>query len=177
MTYPSYTDLHDKLPGDIVSFGNEEYLFLCRQELPDGDFCLLESFLSSRPELILVREDEIRSFSKVLKPASKRCKKKTISIDQAFDAGEDIAAKSLGTKPLHMPDVEGILPDMDEYAYIPLGHPAVDVTVSVDRMGNIWDQCRYYDRNHYPGETIIYDPRISAGITASAHPSQALLDG
>ncbi len=177
MQYPSYTSLQGKVPGDTLTLNNTDYLFLCREELPDGEFCLLESFNSSRSEIILVRKDGTRSFRKLPKNTSKRPKNNPVSIEKALDAGEDIAAKALGTAPLHMPNVEGILPEMDEHAYIPLGHPAVDVTVSVDRMGNIWDQCRFYDRNHYPGETIIYDPRVFAGITAAAQPEQALLDG
>lgn len=161
----------------MLDFDNNEYLFLCRQELPGGDFCLLESFIGANPKLILVRENGVRVLRKSVSEPFTAKKDTSFNASAVLDEGDDITAEKLGTKPLHMPRVDGALPEFDEFAYIPLGHPAVDLTVSVDRMGNIWDQSRYYDRTNFPGEKIIYDPRKSAGTVAGQLPYQTFLDG
>ena len=168
----------DKKIGDLVELDGEKYYFMCRQELPDGDFCLLEQLEEYGSGLVILSENKSRRFDKIIRHISEKTGRAVISTEDAFDLGEDVALKVLDTKPLCMPDVEGYLPEMDDNSYFPIGHPLCNVCVTVDRFGNIWNQKSFCDFSAPHGERIIYSPQTKSGSPAAiARPIQGYLDG
>jgi len=173
----TYESLRDMNPGDKIVAGHIPYFFVCRQELPDGEFCMLERYAPDGGELVIVRETETRILHKYAPKTGNRSKNTAVSLQDALDAGGDLAAAHIADRrPLELPCVDGILPEFDEHAYIPLGHPTVAAMLSADRMGRIWSQRRYNVRQNF-GESILYDPRLFAPDAGAAKPQQWMLDG
>ena len=174
----SYETLRNQQPGTLIQCDQGSYHFLCRQTLPDGEFCLLEQFAGEQTSLVILREKETRVVEKFLREKRNTEKKAPLSVDRLFDAGQDLAAQELNVKPLCLPDVKGLLPALHDHAFFPIGHPASDACVSVDRLGNIWGETNFLNWQNIHGEQIIYDPRIHSGSSAAlAKPRQRYLDG
>ena len=166
-----YLELEKRNILDRVCVLGENYIILSRIDDPSGEALLLESF-SECGKMLFISREGTRTLQKfVVGRDNPPCAAPTV--EEALDKGADILADIARTRPLSTPSVTGILPSFDEGAYIALGHPSAVASVTVDRLGRIYDQSRFYDRDNFPSEKIIFSPSEAD----TEKPRQSLLDG
>ena len=171
MTNNFYSELEKKNICDEALFLEDRYIITAKSDGPNGRVFLAESF-TENGKMLFVSSEETRTLVKYADGIGS-ARRASPSVNDALDRGEDILAGFARSDSFAAPSVLGLLPEFEKGSYIALGHPSSDSSVTVDGSGRIFDQSRFYDRDNFPSETVIFCPAESS----VAEPRQWLLDG